>query len=124
MTDYQKKISEYLKQNYRIEERIKSNIEEIKSLKEFSVQYSIPCDSSIKIISDETQELIRLKTEIKSAISKVKDYKCRRLLQLRYIDFLTWEETAEQMLYSVVHIHRIHLQALDSVIIQSIHSAE
>lgn len=124
MTEYQKKISEYLKQNYRLKERIESNIKEIEDLKEISAEYSIPCNSEIKIISDETQELIRLKTEIKTEISKVKDYKCRRLLQLRYIDFLPWEEISEKMLYSTVHIHRIHLKALDSVIIKSIHSAE
>ena len=47
-----------------------------------------------------------------SAIDKVEDYRLHDLLVNRYINFYTWEKIAEDMDYSVVHIYRLHGQAL------------
>lgn len=35
------------------------------------------------------------------------------ILELRYINGLTWEEIADEMGYSVRHVHRLHEKALE-----------
>ena len=35
------------------------------------------------------------------------------LLELRYMDCFTWEEIANEMGYSITHVHRLHKKALE-----------
>lgn len=45
-------------------------------------------------------------------INLIKDEKCRELLTFRYVQYLSFEETAERMNYAVRQIHRLHGRAL------------
>lgn len=71
-------------------------------------------------IDKKIDELIEVKKEILTAIYQVEDPTLRTLLQLRYINFETWEQIAIDMSYSYVHIvynlHPIALQKVEELI--------
>ncbi len=61
-------------------------------------------------------ELCRVKEEIEAVIDKVEDSKLRNLLRCRYINCMTWEDTAYAMGMSFYHVvHRLHPKALCEV---------
>lgn len=126
---------QYLKQAYKLNERIKDKEERIAYLKSSSISvgaidYSkervqtspsgdAPFVHQIMIISEleeklnkDLNELKRLQSEINKAVDEVKDVNCSLLLSKRYILMKTWEQIAEEMNYSVMQIHRIHKKAL------------
>ena len=58
-------------------------------------------------------ELCRVKEEIEAVIDKVEDRKLRNLLRCRYINCMTWEDTAYALGLSYVHVvRRLHPKAL------------
>ena len=63
-------------------------------------------------IDADIRELCRLKREINATIDRVEDYKYRTLLELRYRNYLTWEQIAEVMQYDIRQIYRLHGEAL------------
>ena len=65
-----------------------------------------------KEIMDRMQEQKQICHDVMNSIEKMQDEKEKECLKLRYILGLTWDEIAEKMGYSRVHIHRIHNRAL------------
>lgn len=64
------------------------------------------------------KERARAKEYIKAcevAIQQVPNERQRKLLTLRYLEGLRWEDVAERMTYSVSQIHRIHRAAITAV---------
>ncbi len=61
------------------------------------------------------REILYLRRKIDRAISGLPDGTQRLLCSLRYLDGLTWEEIAEKMFYSVQHLHKIHVKALERI---------
>ena len=61
---------------------------------------------------EKLQEMAQKRAEIETSIEIVPDPQCRRLLQLVYIDGLSWEKAAEHMNYSVRAIYYLHGKAL------------
>lgn len=57
-------------------------------------------------------ELTKLQGEIEKLLNEVKNPDYRLLLELRYLQGLTWEQIAERMHYSWRHIVRLHGKAL------------
>lgn len=130
---------EYLQQAYRFNELINSHVREIEQLR--SVLYSNPSfdftkervkgkydiDRIPKIvgkiadlekqIDKEIDLLIDLKRDIHFTIETVENLNYKLLLRCRYIEFMTWEQIAERMKYSVRQVYRIHSEALQSVTI-------
>lgn len=126
---------QYLKQAYRLNERIKDKEERIADLKEAAISVSAIDYSKDKIqnttqgdalyvnqiaqiielekkLNDDLQKLKRLKVEISQAIDAVDDVNCSLVLSKRYILMKSWEQIAEEMTYSVSQILRIHEKAL------------
>ena len=66
-------------------------------------------------INKRINELCRLKREITETIDQVDDSRYRDLLELRYRNYLGWEQIAERMGYDVRHIYRLHGDALMAV---------
>lgn len=66
-------------------------------------------------IDKRVDELVEIKQEILSAINEVEDPTLRTLLQLRYINFETWEQIAIDMHYSYMQVCRLHGKALEKV---------
>lgn len=60
--------------------------------------------------------LLKIKSEIFEAISKIQNPVYRQLLTLRYLRYERWEAIAEEMHYDFDYVRRkLHARALDSV---------
>lgn len=68
-----------------------------------------------KRICARIRELCHIELEIMDVIEKVEDPLCREVLELYYLDGLTWEKVAERMGYSVRNVQILHGKALREV---------
>ena len=133
------KSREFLKQAYRLDEMINSNMIEIAQLEELSTSiksidyakdkinggnfensasYEKIIDKIIaleSVVNDEINNLVELKTQIREAICDLKVPEEKVLLRLRYINFMKWEDICEQMHISERTANRIHGQALQKL---------
>jgi DNA-directed RNA polymerase specialized sigma subunit len=129
---------QYLRQAYRLNELIQSDLEELDQLKALSTSISSPnlsgmphsasrpteapftkCIMKIvdleKIINDEIDRFVDLKKEVRETINTVQAPNERLVLKLRYIEFLKWEAVAAKMNLSLKQVHRIHGDALQNI---------
>lgn len=71
------------------------------------------------VLSDEIKEtaekLASLMKEIDRTIKKVGNSEVEAVLEMRYLSFMSWEEIAESLGYSVSHIFRLHKIGLKKV---------
>ena len=63
-------------------------------------------------IGAEIMELCRIKREVNAAIEAVENAQYRRLLELRYRNYMTWERIAEEMECEPRNVYYIHGKAL------------
>lgn len=129
---------EYLSQAYRLDKRIDSKIEQLKSLnllatkctstlsdmpKSQSISNSRLEDTVVKIvdlqeeINRDIYSLVDLKRDIVRTIKSVQNPEYQIILELRYLCFKTWEEIAVQMNCSIDNVFKIRKNALKSVVI-------
>jgi len=127
---------EYLSQAYRIDQRINSKLEQVRSLRELATKATAtlsdaPASGSRKVhsmsdiidkmidleneINDDIDRLVDLKREIVAAIKRVENPEYQTLLELRYLCFKTWEHIAVQMGYSIQNAYKMHDHALMAV---------
>lgn len=129
---------QYLRQAYRLNELINSDLAELEQLKVLSRSVSSPNLSGMpssgtrkqeapfvnavmkiieleKVIDAEIDRFVDLKKEIRDVINKVPDNSQKLVLKLRYIQFLKWESVAAEMDLSLKQVHRIHNGALKNV---------
>lgn len=66
-------------------------------------------------INEDIDRSIDLQREIRAAIATVPEARLRTLLEYKYINLLTLDETAVRMNYSYPQICRLHGRALQSV---------
>lgn len=67
------------------------------------------------LLTNQRIELFRAKYEILTLIQKAETEEYKRLLELRYIKNLKWEEIALEMNYNYKYIHKLHSKALFSL---------
>lgn len=129
---------EYLSQAYRLDKRIDSKIEQLKSLnllatkctstlsdmpKSQSISNSRLEDTVVKIvdlqeeINMDIDSFVDLKRDIVKTIKSVQNPEYQIILELRYLCFKTWEEIAVQMNCSIDNVFKIRKNALKSVVI-------
>lgn len=129
---------QYLRQAYRLNDLINSDLAELEQLKVLSTSVSSPNLSGMpssgtrkqeapfvnavmkiieleKVIDAEIDRFVDLKKEIRDVINKVPDNSQKLVLKLRYIQFLKWESVASEMDLSLKQVHRIHNEALKNV---------
>lgn len=63
-------------------------------------------------IKTAARKMIDLKTEAMRIIDRMPTPECKLLLQLRYLNGLTWERIAVDMNYSYRNVHYLHSRAL------------
>ena len=70
--------------------------------------------------ADEEQEIRTLEEQRRKAfadaallISRLPEEKMARILEMRYLDLLPWEEITDEMDISASHVYRLHQLALD-----------
>ena len=126
-------MKKYLQQAYRINTRINSKIEQIKSLRELAERITAEIertpkgsgdgmagavDSIVdlqKEVCDEVTLLVGVKREIGQIISEVENIDQRTVLELRYLSCLRWEEIAVIMGYSMQRVFQIHKEAINAI---------
>ena len=128
---------DYLLQARFLDDRINSKTQQIASLNELATKctttfsdmprnpnrgHSRVEDCVIKIIDLEDslkkdiEKLVDLKKEIMGVIKAVPNVEYQTLLEKRYLCFITWEQIAVDMNYSMQHIHRMHSAALKEIV--------
>ena len=68
-----------------------------------------------RVVNQRTRELVRWKLGAIDAIRAVEEPRLAEVLELYYIDGLTWEQVAQRMGYEVRQIYRLHGVALRKV---------
>ena len=63
-------------------------------------------------IAGEISRLCAIKRQVNSAIDAVEDSRLRRILELRYRNYMSWERIAEVTSYDSRHVRRLHGEAL------------
>ncbi|HEX3017833.1 MAG TPA: DUF1492 domain-containing protein [Caproicibacter sp.] len=127
---------EYLSQALRIDQRINSKLEQVASLRELAVKASStlsdtprraspdiqPMETIIAKILDleaeingDIDKLVDLKKEITDVIKSVSNPEYQTILEKRYLCFLSWEQIAVDMNYSIQYTFRMHDRALAEV---------
>lgn len=134
-------VKEYLSQAYRIDQRINSKLEQVASLRDLAnkvtasyrtepISTTRPGSSKenaiVKIIDLENQidedidKLVDIKRDIMKVIKSVEQPEYNLLLELRYLNYKTWEEIAGIMNYSWRNVHYVHSKALAAVKLDSV----
>ncbi len=124
---------EYLEQAYRIDERIESKLTQIESLRGLAARVtsvfsdmphsSTPDNQRLEKtvaeiidlkneINSNIRELLVLKNDITAMINVIPDIRQRTILEMRYLNFMTWKQIATKIDCDVRHIYRLHGQAL------------
>lgn len=128
---------EYLRQAYRLDHKINSDIEELRRLRELScsisapqfgdkVQTSRPAEAPFvkcvhKIleleekINSEIDLFVDLKQEIRAVIENVEDADEQMVLRCRYIHNMTWDEIGDELNADKSTVRRWHGSALTHV---------
>lgn len=127
---------EYLGQARFLDMRINSKIQQVASLNELATKCTTTisdmpknpnrgdsrmADSVIKIIdlqdeiNSDINKLVELKREIMGVIKAVPNMEYQTLLEKRYLCFITWEQIAVDMNYSMQYTFRIYERALKEI---------
>lgn len=130
---------EYLKQAYRLDHRINSDIAEMERLREMASSVSSPgfeehfnpnrnteapfihCMEKVwelqQKINKEIDKLIDLKDQMRDVIDKVDNADAQMVLRYRYIHNLTWEQIGDELCADESTVRRWHRQALAKVVV-------
>ena len=127
---------DYLGQAYRLDQRINSKAEQVASLNSLAAKCtaaltgmprnpnratSTMVDAVEKIIDLQAEincdidKLVDLKHEIVSVIKAIDDAEYQTLLEKRYLCFMSWEQIAVDMNYSIDNVFKAHRKALSFV---------
>ena len=129
-------VKEYLSQALLLDHRIDSKIEQIASLNALATKctsaitgmphnpspsQSTMADAICKIV--DLQELLKkdlsalvdLKREIMGVINGIENDEYKTVLEKRYLCFLSWEQIAVDLHYSMEYAFKIHKRALEKV---------
>lgn len=127
-------VKEYLGQAYRLDQRINSKLEQVESLNELATKCtstltgmprnpnrgtSTMADAVGKIvdlqaeINRDIDALVDLKRDIVALIKRVNNTEYQTILEKRYLCFMTWEQIAVDLSYSIHHLYKLHNSALE-----------
>jgi hypothetical protein len=126
-------VKEYLGQAYRLDQRINSKLGQVASLNDLATKAtstltgmpknpnratSTMADAIGKIIDLQAEinrdidRLVDLKREIVKLVKAVNKPEFQTLLEKRYLCYMSWEQIAVDMNYSIHHLYKMHTLAL------------
>ena len=130
---------QFLSQAYRLNELIKSYQQELAELEALEPAISSPNYSGMpysgrnpdppfvrqvikkvdleRQVRDELNRLIEIKKQIHDAIEGVQNINQRLIFRNRYIEFLTWEQIAGNLGYSLMTVYRMHKEGLKNIVV-------
>ena len=125
---------EYLSRAYRTDQRINSKLEQVQSLRNLAEKASAilsgisagrdphQIENTIAkmmdletVINTDLKQLVDTKHEIITMIKCVEPTQLQTLLEMRYLNFLSWEQIADIMNVTIRHVFKIHGKALNEV---------
>ena len=127
---------EYLNQAYRIDERINSKLEQVRSLRDLAEKATstlsfTPNSGTRNVhrmediiakmadmeseINTDVEQLLETKRLVREAINAVDNITYRTLLELRYLCFKTWDDIAAAMNYDYRYLFKVHDRAIKTV---------
>lgn len=127
---------EYLRQAWSIDQKINSKLDQVESLRELATRATSTLgtepvsgtrdvhrleetiDKIIELeneINNDIDRLVDLKREVMVIIGKVQEPNCQMLLELRYLNFKSWDKIAEEMDFGSRWVHILHSKALAAV---------
>ena len=77
--------------------------------------YMVRLERILTRIANEKNEMQKIQLEIEEKIIDVMDGEQSRILYLRYIQFMKWEDICVEMGYSWRQVHNIHSKALNDL---------
>ena len=77
--------------------------------------YIVRLERILARIANEKNEMQKIQLEIEEKIIDVMDGEQSRILYLRYIQFMKWEDICVEMGYSWRQVHNIHSKALQDL---------
>ena len=77
--------------------------------------YMVRLERILTRIANEKNEMQKIQLEIEEKIIDVMDGEQSRILYLRYIQFMKWEDICVEMGYSWRQVHNIHSKALKNL---------
>lgn len=92
---------------------IQAQIEQIKNIR--SIANTVPTDKVLDLedtLVENIEKLAALQIDILSKVYQLGNYDYKLLLTLRYLNFRTWEQIAEEMNLTFQWAHVIHNRAL------------
>lgn len=66
-------------------------------------------------ITEDIGKMVEAMKQIKTAIATVDDVTLRILLEMRYLNFKTWEDIADELYYSKRSVYRLYNQAIEKI---------
>lgn len=125
-------VKEYLEQAKYLDMRINSKIEQLSTLNDLATKCTVTLsdmprnpnkstsnmeDTIVKIIdlqeeiNSDIDQLVDLKREIMLVIKKISNVEYQTILENRYLSFMSWEQIAVEMKYSIQQIYRLRDRA-------------
>lgn len=125
-------VKEYLEQAKYLDMRINSKIEQLSTLNDLATKCTVTLsdmprnpnkgisnmeDTIVKIIdlqeeiNKDIDQLVDLKREIMVVIKKISNVEYQTILENRYLSFMSWEQIAVEMKYSIQQIYRLRDRA-------------
>lgn len=77
--------------------------------------YIVRVEKTLSKIDDKKKEMQQIRLEIEEKIADVKDGTQSKILYLRYVKFMKWEDICAELRYSWKQMHRMHSQALKNL---------
>lgn len=129
-------VKEYLEQAKYLDMRINSKIEQLSTLNDLATKCTVTLsdmprnpnkgtssmeDTIVKIIdlqeeiNKDIDQLVDLKREIMVVIKKISNVEYQTILENRYLSFMSWEQIAVEMKYSIQQIYRLRDRAHKAV---------
>lgn len=136
MNRQQTAAKNYLMGAYRVDQRIENKLEQIQLLNDLAAKATVTYsdmpgspnrnvhkmeDVLVKIIDIKTEinadmlELVDLKKETMDCIKQVDDPELQLILELRYLNYVGWEQIAGDLGYGIDNVFRLHRKALDFI---------
>lgn len=127
---------EYLLQAHYLDIRIDSKLKELTELRSLAMKVTSAYSNTPHTITPDNRRLekilagivdlekeidtdidnfVDLQREIKTTIEEVKDEKYKALLEMRYLNQMTWEQIAVKLGYDLRYTYKIHGRALQKI---------
>lgn len=136
MNRQQTAAKNYLMRAYRVDQRIGNKLEQVVLLNDLAAKATSTVtdmpgspnrnihkmeDVIARIVDIKTEihadmlELVELKKEIMGCIKRVEDPELQLILELRYLNYMGWEQIAGELGFGIDNVFKLHRKALEFV---------